>query len=252
MVEFVEATEAKARSGLRMSCVGGVPSPWGEAAKGILHVKQIPWVGIRLGPGNVELVEWTGQASAPVAMYEDEPPRSGWAEILLLAERLAPAIPLVPEDAAERATLFGLSHEICGEMGLGWCRRLTGVADGLEGRGGFGKGISGYLGDKYGYRDGCGPEARQRVIDIARMLAARLHENGSGYYLGDRLTALDIYSATFVAMLNPLPPEQCPMPEPLRAAFESLDEPTRKALDPILFEHRDRIYAEHLELPLTL
>ena len=123
MVEFVEVAEAKTRSGLRMSCVGGVPSPWGEAAKGILHVKQIPWVGIRLAPGNAELVEWTGAASAPVAMYEDEPPRSGWAEILLLAERLEPAPPLIPADPAARALCFGLAHEICGEMGLGWCRR---------------------------------------------------------------------------------------------------------------------------------
>jgi glutathione S-transferase len=252
MVEFVELEEAKARGGLRMSCVAGVPSPWGEAAKGILFAKKIPWVGIRLAPGSTDLVEWTGQASAPVALYEDEPPRSGWAEILVLAERLAPELPLVPEDCAERATLFGLSHEICGEMGLGWCRRLTGVADGLEGRGGFSKGIAGYLGSKYGYRDGSGPEARQRVIDIVAMLAARLHENGSGYYLGDRLTVLDIYSAAFMVMFKPLPEAQCPMPAPLRAAFETTDEPTRKALDPILFEHRDRIYAEHLELPLTL
>ncbi len=252
MIEFVDLAEAKARRGLRMSCVAGIPSPWGEAAKGILQLKKIPWVGVRLSPGNSDLVEWTGQASAPVAMYQDEAPRGGWAEILLLAERLAPEIPLIPEDAAERATLFGLSHEICGEMGLGWCGRLAGVANGLEGRGGFDKGIAGYLGAKYGYREGCGAEARQRVIDIVQMLAARLKTNGSGYYLGARLTAVDIYSATFVAMFKPLPHEQCPMPAPLRAAFESHDEQTRQALDPILFEHRDRIYAEHLELPLTL
>ncbi len=252
MIEFVDLAQAKARSGLRMSCVAGVPSPWGEAAKGILQVKKIPWVGVRLVPGHADLAKWTGQTSAPVAMFEDEAPRGGWAEILLLAERLAPKTPLIPEDVAERATLFGISHEICGEMGLGWCRRLAGVADGLEGRGGFDERIAGYLGAKYGYREGCGPEARQRVVDIVRMLAARLHASGTGYYLGDRLTALDIYSATFVAMFQPLPQEQCPMPAPLRAAFESLDEATRQALDPILFEHRDRIYAEHLELPLTL
>jgi len=42
------------------------------------------------------------------------------------------------------------------------------------------------------------------------------------------------------------------MPEPMRAAFSSMDDRVRGALDPILLEHRDRIYAEHLELPLTL
>ncbi len=37
-----------------------------------------------------------------------------------------------------------------------------------------------------------------------------------------------------------------------RAAFEELDTQTGAALDPILFEHRDMMYAEYLELPLSL
>jgi hypothetical protein len=37
-----------------------------------------------------------------------------------------------------------------------------------------------------------------------------------------------------------------------RAAFETRDPVTDVALDPILFEHRDMMYAEHLELPLSL
>jgi hypothetical protein len=37
-----------------------------------------------------------------------------------------------------------------------------------------------------------------------------------------------------------------------RAAFETLDAQTEAALDPILFQHRDMMYAEHLELPLSL
>ena len=75
---------------------------------------------------------------------------------------------------------------------------------------------------------------------------------GAHYYLGSSLTAVDIYSATFMALFKPLPPEQCPIPDHMRPAFEALDADTEKALDPILFQHRDRIYAEHLELPLTL
>ena len=43
-VEFVDFEEARKRDGLRMVVVSGVPSPWGEAAKGILYVKQIPWL----------------------------------------------------------------------------------------------------------------------------------------------------------------------------------------------------------------
>ncbi len=37
-----------------------------------------------------------------------------------------------------------------------------------------------------------------------------------------------------------------------RSAFETLDQPTRAALDPVLFAHRDMMYARHLALPLAL
>jgi hypothetical protein len=37
-----------------------------------------------------------------------------------------------------------------------------------------------------------------------------------------------------------------------RAAFNTCDAQTESALDPILLEHRDRVYAQHLELPLSL
>lgn len=39
--EYVSVDEAIKRNGLRMVVVGDVPSPWGEAAKGILHIKGI-------------------------------------------------------------------------------------------------------------------------------------------------------------------------------------------------------------------
>ena len=47
--EYVSVAEAMQRGGLRMVVVGGVPSPWGEAAKGILHIKGIAWVAVRHG-----------------------------------------------------------------------------------------------------------------------------------------------------------------------------------------------------------
>lgn len=255
MIEFVELEEAKARDGLRMVYVPGVPSPWGEAAKGMLHVKQVPHVAVRLLPGDNPVTRWTGQTSAPVAMYGDERPRGGWAEILLLFERIAPEPALIPADPAERALLFGMLHEIAGEMGLGWCRRLQGIETGLRGEGGFPKPVAEYLAPKYGWREGCGAEAKRRVIEVLGLLSSRLaaqRERGSRTYLGDGLTALDIYSATFVALFAPLPPEQCPMPPAMREGFETLDDETAAALDPALLEHRDFVYAESLELPLCL
>jgi hypothetical protein len=37
-----------------------------------------------------------------------------------------------------------------------------------------------------------------------------------------------------------------------RGAFETLDARTAAAVDPVLLAHRDRMYAEHLVLPLSL
>jgi glutathione S-transferase len=251
-VQYVSVEEAIARKGLRMVVVGNVPSPWGEAAKGILHLKAIDWVAVRLVYDSEPLKQWAGQRSGPVAIYDDEPPRTGWAEILLLAERLAPMPSLVPADAADRAMMFGLSHEICGEGGLGWMRRLQLVHLGLQKNGGFPERVSQYLGRKYGYSPENGAAAGVRVAALLRMLAARLKVGGGSYYFGDALTAVDIYSATFLSLFRPLPPEQCAMDAGSRTAMETRDPVTDAALDPILLRHRDMMYAQHLELPLAL
>ena len=249
-VQYVGVEEAIARKGLRMVVVGNVPSPWGEAAKGILHIKQIDWAAVRLVYDSEPLRQWAGQRSGPVAIYDKEPPRAGWAEILLLAERLAPQPSLLPADAAERATMFGLAHEICGQEGLGWTRRLQ-----LIHAGAFGPRAGQYLARKYGYSPAAGGAATARVAALLRMLAARLaaqRRSGSPYYLGTQPTAVDIYSATGMALFRPLPPQHCPMDEALRGTFSRPDPETDAALDPILLEHRDMMYARHLELPLSL
>jgi len=238
-----------------MVVVGGVPSPWGEAAKGILHIKGIDWTAVRLVYDSEPLKAWAGQRSGPVALYDDERPRAGWAEILLLAERLAPTPALLPEDAAERALAFGLAHEICGEDGLGWARRLQLIHAGLQGAGGFPPRVAAYLAKKYGHSPDTGSAAGARVVVLLEMLAGRLKAQrtaGSRYYVGNALSAVDIYSATFMALLSPLPQSQCAMDAGSRAAFETLDAATDAALDPMLLEHRDMMYREWLVLPLSL
>lgn len=253
--EYVSVEEAIERKGLRMVVVSGIPSPWGEAAKGFFHIKGIEWVAVRLVYDSEALAKWAGERSGPVAVYEDEPPRSGWAEILLLAERLAPQPSLLPADPAARALCFGLAHELCGEGGLGWTRRLQLVHAGLHGEGGFSPRVAQYLAKKYGYRPEASETYGPRVIALLQMLSARLlaqREAGHRYYVGDTLTAVDVYGATFISMFDPLPPEQCPMKAELRSTFETLDAATKAALHPVLFEHRDMMYAEHLALPLSL
>jgi glutathione S-transferase len=190
-------------------------------------------------------------------MYEDEATRSGWVEVLLLAERLGPEPRLIPEDAAERALVFGLSQEICGEMGFGWSIRNVWVDLALDPNAEFplDAGTAGYLGSKYGYRPGMGPEVRKRTIDVLQLLSQRLKDQkakGSKFLVGDSLTAVDVHWATFAALVSPLPPDQCPMAEGLRVAFEAGDPEVNKNVDPALIAHRDFIYNEYLVLPMEL
>jgi len=254
-VEYVSVEDAIARDGLRMVVVGGIPSPWGEAAKGILHIKRIPWVAVRLAYDSEALKQWTGQRNGPVAMYNDEPPRSHWAEILELAERLSPQPALLPVDAVERAAMLELAGELCGPGGLGWTRRLQLVHAGLQGAGGFAAPAAKYLAKRYGYEADAAAGYGPRVVEQLGVLSARLKAQraaGSAYAAGDALSAIDVYCATFMGLFRPFPQGQCAMDPTTRTALETLDAPTAAALDPILLEHRDRIYAQHLELPLSL
>ena len=258
-ITYQDFDQTKQQSGLRMVVVKGLPSPWGEAAKGILHVKQLEWSACYHDPRSRDMSAWTGSRSAPVAIYNDEAPVESWLDILLLAERLAPQPALLPQDPEQRALALSLCKDLCGEMGLGWTRRLDGVQKGLNGKslteGGYPEPIAQYLAHKYGYEADKGPDYSKLTITLLNALTRRLkdqREAGQPYYLGDSISAVDIYSAAFMAYFKPLPAEQCPMHEPMRAVFEALDEETQAALDPILLEHRDFIYKQYLALPLSL
>ena len=253
---YVTTEDAIARGGLRMVVVSNVPSAWGEAAKGIFHMKGLDWVAVPLAYDDPKLGEWTGgKYSAPAAIYEEEAPRTGWADILLLAERLAPEPALIPRNAVDRVLMFGLAHELLGEGGLAWERRLQLIAAGMTGQGGFAEPVAQYLAPKYGYTPDCGPACEARVIDLLTMLSTRLKtqkDAGSDYYIGDAPSAADIYSACVMAFFDPLPEDKCAMRQATREAFNTLSDATKAALDPVLLAHRDLMYERHLELPLNL
>lgn len=250
--EYVSVEEAIAAPGLRMVVVGGIPSPWSEAAKGIFAIKKIDWTATRLVYDDPALPKWIKRITAPAVILNDEPPRTGWAEILLLAERLAPEPSLVPTDTADRALMMGLCQELLGEGGLCWSRRLQGTHAGLTGQGGFSPKVSGYLAKKYGYHPDAADAVQRRVTDLLAMFAARLEASSGDYLFGDTMTAADVHLACSIALFAPLPVEQCAMLPPFREAYESLNDTTRAALNPVLLNHRDRMYEKHLELPLSL
>ena len=249
--EYVDLETARSASGLRLIVPGGVPSPWSVAAKAILEVKDLPALIVRK-PRDNSVHEWTGVSNVPVLVYDDEPARSGWAEILAFIERNWPEMPLVPHDAELRARMFGMSHELLGEGGLMWCARLLLIDLSIENEGkrGFPLGVAHYLAKRYGHTPGCSATARANIVERFELFERALQ--GKRYYLEDRLTALDLYSAAVLTSLAVLPEEQCPMMPIARAAFGELSAQLASAIPASLLEHRAFVHREHMPLPLTL
>src|SRR5882724_6864410 len=208
---WVEVNEARTLPGLRLVVSKGIPNPWSEGAKALFDVKKIPWIPVpqRVMGDNSALREWTGQTSAPVAILDDEAPRTTWSAILHLAERLAPEPALIPRDAEERARMFGYLHELCGELGFGWCRRLQ-MAHTVLTNGSPLQPVGEYVGGRYGYGLQTQAEIEQRLDDLLRLFATQLRRQyaaGHPFFLGTHLTALDLYWSAFATLIKPLPAE---------------------------------------------
>ena len=250
-VRFVDLETARASRGLRMAVVTSVPSPWSDAARGMAAAKELECLAVAFDPRDEAIPRWTGCPNAPVALYKDELPRSGWAEILSLLERLGGAVSLVPENPAERALLFGLSHDVCGEMGVAWIRRLLLLHSSFttDGREGFPLPVAKFLARRYGYSPGLVEPARRRLVEILGVLEAHLARAGGPYFFGERLTALDFYSAAALGMLIPLPDPIRPIAPSMRPVLERLDEDLAAAVTPALRAHRDRIAPRWFGLP---
>ena len=255
MLSYLPLAEIIRRQGLRLVLVQGFPSPWGQAAKTIFEFKGLEYVvaAQEAGGTNDELVAWAGENSGPVVAWNDEPPIHRWYDILMLAERLAPVPSLVPANPRDRALMMGLSNELCGEGGLGWNRRLQMFAPMLD-AGGAPDGVV-RMGSKYRYSQAdaqaAGARSAAQVAALATQLKAQ-HAAGRPFFVGDTLTALDIYWVAFMNLLDLLPGDQCPVPEALRPMFALHDDSIRAALDPVLIAHRDRVFRAYFRNPMEL
>lgn len=259
-MEWVSIEEAREASGLRLVLTVGVPGPWSEAAKGLFHVERVPHVRVAQigGDANDALRAWTGETNAPQAVLDDQPPVTRWNDLIFMADRRgaddAPA--LLPDAPRDRALMFGLLHEIAGEQGFGWNRRLMLLHPvmALPGDHPVRAAVQ-RLADRYGYSPAAAEAAPARAAEVVALISAQWREQlerGHDWLIGDRLSALDIYWAAFAALLSPLPPEVCAMNEALRRSYAHPHPLLEEALDPGLLEHRDRIYREYLEYPLDL
>ncbi|HWS76277.1 MAG TPA: hypothetical protein VN324_14155 [Quisquiliibacterium sp.] len=267
-VEYLSIAEARRRPGLRL-VLGAytVPGPWREACKGLFHVKGIPYLSVvtadpdradgdfGMDGADRQLREWTGQSSAPVAIWNDERPCSTWIEQLQLAERLAANPPLIPDGVEERALMFGLCHELAGREGFGWTKRIAMIHSNLASlpEGHAARPFWEHMAAKYGYTPAAGEAAPARLAKIVRAFARRIeqqHDAGRRYLVGDRLSAADIYWSTFVGMIAPMDEARCPMATSFRAAYSNPDPEVQAALTAALLAHRDFVYETHLELPV--
>jgi glutathione S-transferase len=73
---------------------------------------------------------------------------------------------------------------------------------------------------------------------------------GSRYFVGDRLTALDIYWACFSNLIDPVAPPNSPMDDKWRAFMAEIGPVVAKEVDPIMIEHRDYIYRKYMIFPI--
>ena len=252
-MHYIDVEQARAMPGLRLVLTTGVPGPWGELAKNIFHVKGLAYTAVAqaAGQANSALQAWTGQASAPVAIWNDEIPRASWESIAWLAERLQPEPQLIPSDPALTSQVFGITRAIAGECGFGWYRRIMTLHGAMQQE--ALRATSQRLGAKYGYNEAEAAIAPQKVAALLRWLDGLLEaqeEAGSGYFVGQQLSFADLAWAAFAIMGKPLPEADCPMHPSLREAYELKDPVILPLLTPRLLMHRDRIYQQHLQLPL--
>jgi glutathione S-transferase len=249
-MKYTSINKAINSDGLRLVIVKAMPSAWGVAVKAMMEYKGLDFMLAHQIPmsENPELLAWSGTNSGPVAAWNDEVPINRWNDILFLLERLAPEKPLVPKNATARIEVLGISHEICGELGFGWNRRLDMMRPPKgESPSDFGK--------KYSYRDAEAALANKRVIALMTELATRLKAQagkGSEFLVGDSITAADFYWAAFSNFIVIQPHEECPINPQARPMFENTPAEIVSAIDPILIEHRDRIMRTYYKLPLEL
>ena len=268
-LDYVTIEQARNMSGLRV-VLGAypVPGPWRESCKGVLYVKGLDYTCVKsanadasdlaIGMDNTqsELIAWTGQASAPVIAYNDELPRSKWYDQLLLAERLAPNRPLIPNDIEQRIRMYGLANELLGENGLVWKKRHLMVDQPLKAlpENDEQRAFWVFLGDKYGYSPEAAERAGHEIAEILTVFDQQLAAQkaaGSRFLIGDRLSAVDIYWAAACGLLSPMEEARCPMVDGFRGPYGNDHPAVAKALSNELIAHRDFIYEEFLELPIV-
>jgi glutathione S-transferase len=252
-LEYVDIATGRERRGTRIITASAVASPWSEAAKGLFAVAQLPGVVVPRGTIAPDVTAWLGGIdNVPVVLHDDEPARTNWAAIVGLVARLAPGA-VVPVDVVERARMMGYLDLVAGEGGLGWTSRLAMIHASFASQGerGFPLPVAKFLAKRYGFSREL--SASDLIERVRAQLGALRAELRGPYFGGDRVSALDVYAATFLTPLTVIDDTVCPqMMEPLRRAFGAARELLAEHVPPELFAHRTMMFERHLPLPIRL
>jgi glutathione S-transferase len=250
MLEYVDLATARAARGTRVVTSALVASPWSEAVKGMFRLAQLPALVVARGRDADDITTWTGIDNVPVVLHDAEPPRTNWAAIVGLVTRLAPNT-LVPADLRARAELLGWLELVAGEQGVGWNARLAMIraSHGSNGERGFPLPVATYLAQRYGFV--AGVDLRSRVGEQLALVRERLR--GGPYFGGERVSALDIYVATFLTPLSAIDEAACPqMSGAGRRAFAAARELIGDLVPDELWTHRTMMFDRHLAWPIRL
>ena len=111
------------------------------------------------------------------------------------------------------------------------------------------------MGEKYRYNAADARAASERCARQIEALAVQLkaqNARGRPFFIGEQLSALDIYWVAFMYLLDLPPAPQCPVADAIRPMFELHDARIREAIDPVLFAHRDRVARACFRNPIEL
>lgn len=257
---YVDLETARASRETCLVVASAVPSPWSEAAKGCLRVARVPALVVRRNRDAAAAIDaWTGIDNVPALRHGGDPVRTSWSAIVAFVDRAARTAGtprLLPDEPRARASVMGVLHEIAGEDGVGWNARLAMIDAGLTSSGarGFPMPVASFLAARYGYVPGQLEATRTRLAAQLDFLADTLRAAGGDYVGGGAPNAVDIYLATFLTpLVAAISEAECPAMSPLlRAAFATAHETFGELVPPALASHRERMFAAHLERPITL
>ena len=168
------------------------------------------------------------------------PPRTGWAEIVALGGRLGGRVSLVPEDGERRARMFGLrTRSSARGAWAGTCASCSRTPASRP---------TGAQGGRSRWRSTWRPATATRRSARRRPVRAPSRRCASSTPCSPRAaaavtptssaapTALDLHAAVAPGTIWPLPEAECPMPAPVRHAFETLDHEVKEAVSPALLD----------------